>query len=293
MRLTIHHVTTYHYHPAVSTAQHIAHLLPRKSQTQQVMSSKLEISPTPENLKINLDSFGNPTHYFAISAPHEQLVITAQSEIQTQAYQGGAPDDAAWETVRDRFQYRANAPWDDAHEFVFASPYVHPHAEFLAYAQTSLTPGRSLLEGACELMTRIHTDFTYASASTQINTPALEAFHQRRGVCQDFAHILLCCLRSLGLPARYVSGYLLTQPPPGQPRLIGSDASHAWVSVYLSNGHWFDLDPTNNRCGWFSPGEDYATLAWGRDFHDVSPVRGVIYGGNNHQLDVAVTVTDE
>jgi transglutaminase-like putative cysteine protease len=147
-----------------------------------------------------------------------------------------------------------------------------------------------------ELTARMHQDFRYASASTDINTPALQALDQRRGVCQDFAHILVACLRSLGLPARYVSGYLLTEPPAGQPRLVGSDASHAWASVYLPDlaAHacqgWLDLDPTNNRTGWASPGEDYVRLAVGRDFADVSPLRGVLQGGGTHTLEVAVTV---
>ena len=146
------------------------------------------------------------------------------------------------------------------------------------------------------LMERIHSDFTYESQSTQINTPALQALEQRKGVCQDFAHIMLACLRSMGLPARYVSGYLLTQPPPGQVKLVGSDASHAWVSVYVGDlpegQRWVDLDPTNNRWGWYAPGVDYVTVATGRDFGDVSPLRGVIHGGASHTLRVGVTVTD-
>jgi transglutaminase-like putative cysteine protease len=153
------------------------------------------------------------------------------------------------------------------------------------------------LAAARDLMARIHADFTYESQSTEVNTPALEALAQRKGVCQDFAHIMIACLRAMGLAARYVSGYLLTQPPPGQPRLVGSDASHAWVAVYLPDlpgadaGHgWYDLDPTNNRDGWETPGEDYVTLATGRDFSDISPIRGVIHGGSQHTLAVAVTV---
>jgi transglutaminase-like putative cysteine protease len=156
-----------------------------------------------------------------------------------------------------------------------------------------LPPGCALIEAARDLMARIHDDFTYETFSTEVNTPALEALERRTGVCQDFAHIMIGCLRAMGLPARYVSGYLLTQPPPGQPRLIGSDASHAWVAVYLpdlpgaqdGNG-WYDLDPTNNRSGWGSPGEDYVTLALGRDYSDISPMRGVIHGGARHTLTV-------
>jgi len=156
-------------------------------------------------------------------------------------------------------------------------------------------PGASLFEAARDLMHRIHADFTYDGRSTQINTPALEALTQRKGVCQDFAHIMIACLRSMGLAARYVSGYLLTEPAPGAERLVGSDASHAWVSVLLpdlpGDARWCDFDPTNDRWGWGLPGEDYVLLAFGRDYADVSPIRGVIHGGASHQLTVAVTVT--
>jgi transglutaminase-like putative cysteine protease len=191
--------------------------------------------------------------------------------------------------------YASDKAYMAASEFVFASPHIQPHADFAAYAMPSFTKGADLALAAQDLMQRMHRDFTYASQSTEINTPALQALHQRRGVCQDFAHIFIACLRSLGLPARYVSGYLLTQPPPGKPRLIGSDASHAWASVHLLDAHgepmgWLDLDPTNNRSGLGTPGEDYVTLAWGRDYADISPMRGVIQGGNSHQLKVAVTV---
>jgi transglutaminase-like putative cysteine protease len=179
---------------------------------------------------------------------------------------------------------------------VFGSHHAPVHEAFLAYAQSSFTPGRPLVQAAQELTARMHRDLCYETASTDINTPALEALAKQRGVCQDFAHILLACLRSLGLPARYVSGYLLTQPPPGQARLVGSDASHAWASVYLPElathacQGWLDLDPTNNRTGWASPGLDYVRLAVGRDFADVSPLRGVLQGGGAHTLEVAVTV---
>jgi transglutaminase-like putative cysteine protease len=173
---------------------------------------------------------------------------------------------------------------------------------FAAFARPAFKPGLPALEAARALMERIHTELSYETHSTEVNTPALDALAQGKGVCQDFAHIMLGCLRSLGLPARYVSGYLLTRPPPGKPRLIGADASHAWASVYVPlpasaddpgaapTGAWFDFDPTNNRCGWGSPGEDYVTLAIGRDFADVSPMRGVIQSGARHTLAVAVTV---
>jgi transglutaminase-like putative cysteine protease len=196
-----------------------------------------------------------------------------------------------WEEVRERLRYRRGAAWDPAAEFVFASPHVPRHDDFLAYARPSFTRERPLLEAASELMERIHADFDYEPEATDVSTPALEALEMRRGVCQDFAHVMLACLRSLGLPARYVSGYLLTQPPPGRERLVGCDASHAWASIYLpaseGAGEWTDLDPTNCR----APAGDYVVLATGRDYSDVSPVRGVIHGGARHELNVAVTVT--
>jgi transglutaminase-like putative cysteine protease len=189
-------------------------------------------------------------------------------------------------------RYHRGSHYDPASEFVFASPYVPRDDLFAAYAQASFASGRPLLEAAQDLMHRVHADFEYATSATDVNTPALEALALRKGVCQDLAHVMIGGLRSLGLPARYVSGYMLTEPAPGQPRLVGSDASHAWVSVYLPGeddapGGWADLDPTNDR----APGEDYVTLAIGRDFSDVSPMRGVIHGGANHSLRVAVTVT--
>jgi transglutaminase-like putative cysteine protease len=197
-----------------------------------------------------------------------------------------------WEEARERMRYHRGASYDPAAEFVFASPHVPRHAEFLAYAMASFTPLRPLVEAAHDLMARIHDDFVYETEATDVSTPPLDVLRLRQGVCQDFAHVMLACLRSLGLAARYVSGYLLTEPPPGQTRLVGSDASHAWVSVYVPGdgargGKWLDLDPTNRR----APGEDYVVLATGRDYSDVSPIRGVINGGANHRLHVAVTVS--
>jgi transglutaminase-like putative cysteine protease len=235
------------------------------------------------------DVYGNARVFFALQGLHDALCVRAESLVET----GLPPRPAAslpWEQVRERFRYHAGGAFDAASDFVFASPYVPRDEAFAAYARPSFGPGMPVHLAARDLMDRIHSDFDYDTESTQVNTPALEALAQKRGVCQDFAHVMVACLRALGLPARYVSGYLLTEPPPGQPRLVGSDASHAWVSVYapdeLGRSQWVDLDPTNNR----APGEDYVTLAWGRDYSDVSPMRGVIHGGANHTLHVGVTV---
>lgn len=293
MRLRITHETVYSYRPAVETAQHMAYLTPLQTQAQQLVSRQIEVFPCPERLREALDVYGNNRCYFSLQITHRQLRVVAISEVITQP--SALPDSKLpWESVRERLRYQAGAPFDSASEFVFASPMVPRQSEFASYARLSFPPGRPLLAGALELMHRMFADFTYESQSTEVNTPALQALTQRKGVCQDFAHILIACLRSLGLAARYVSGYLLTQPAPGTVKLKGSDASHAWAAVYVPDlppGQcWVDLDPTNDRAGWTSPGEDYVTLAIGRDFSDVSPLRGVIHGGASHILKVGVTV---
>ena len=293
MRLRITHETVYDYAPAVETAQHMAYLCPRQLATQQLVSHSLQVQPTPSQISSTQDVFDNTRSFFSLQVPHTRLKVVAESEVITQAAHLPASR-IGWEQTRERFRYQAHADFDAANEFVFASPMAPRHADFAAYARPSFAAGDELLEASIDLMHRIYRDFTYESDSTQVNTPALEALAQRKGVCQDFAHILIACLRSMGLPARYVSGYLLTAPAPGTVKLKGSDASHAWGAVYLpdlpAGARWVDLDPTNDRAGWPSPGEDYVTLATGRDFSDVSPMRGVIHGGARHILRVGVTV---
>ena len=296
MQLHITHETCYDYAPDVSIAQHMAYLKPLNTDTQQVLSHTLSITPEPSQQNATLDVYGNTRSFFSLQVTHNQLHVIARSLVATQV--PPVWDNLVeWEQVRERFRYCATNRFDTAADFVFASPYVPRHADFADYARPSFSSQPTLLRAARDLMQRIHREFTYESHSTEINTPAHEALEQRTGVCQDFAHIMIACLRAYGIPARYVSGYLLTHPAPGQPRLVGSDASHAWVSVYLPDeqagavgGRWCDFDPTNNRSGWGSPGEDYVTLALGRDYADVSPLRGVIHGGHNHHLEVGVTV---
>jgi transglutaminase-like putative cysteine protease len=293
MQLQITHETRYDYLPAVETAQHVAYLQPLHTRCQRLLSHELHISPTPAQRRLSQDVFGNTRCFFSLQSPHTVLDVVARSVVST--LERGLPlSSVSWEQCRELFRYRLGGRFDPATEFVFASPFVPRHSEFTAYARPSFGPGVGVLAAARDLMQRIHADFIYQSQSTQVNTPALQALAQRKGVCQDFAHIMLACLRAMGIPARYVSGYLLTQPAPGTVRLRGSDASHAWVAVYVPDlppqDRWCDLDPTNNRCGWHSPGEDYVTLAIGRDFSDVSPMRGVIHGGASHLLTVGVTV---
>ena len=298
MRLRIVHHTHYRYAPAVVMAQHLAHLRPLTLPDQVVTAHQVTIEPEPANVSQSEDAFGNQRCFFSLQSPHQALSVLSDCEVETGAPRD-LPESPPWEDVRNHLTYRAGAPYDPASEFTFASPFV-PRSPLLAdFARPVFESGEPLLGCAGALMARIHTEMTYEGGSTGVNTPTLDALAQRKGVCQDFAHIMIGCLRSLGLPARYVSGYLLTHPPEGQPRMIGADASHAWVQVYCPNseesadqpgGVWVDFDPTNNRSGWGRPGEDYVTLAVGRDFGDVSPLRGVIQGGGSHQLTVAVTV---
>lgn len=288
MLLRIVHHTRYRYQAPVLLAQHLAHLRPLERSGQQLIGHSMTISPEPSQLEQGMDAFGNWRCFFALQSAHEALDVGADSLVRTMP-PARLPDSPAWEQVRERFRYQAGTRYQPATEFTFASPFVPLDEAFAAFARPVFTPARPLLDACKALCHKIHEELQYETASTQVNTPALQALAQGKGVCQDFAHIMTGCLRSLGLAARYVSGYLLTQPPAGQPRLIGADASHAWVSVWCEGG-WHDFDPTNDRCGSPSPGEDYVTLTIGRDFGDVSPLRGVIQGGGSHSLQVEVTV---
>lgn len=289
MQLRVTHETHYRYAPTVKGAQHMAHLRPIADARQRVVSHALTVDPVPSRQAEAADAFGNTRTFISLQAPHDELSVTARSVVDTGAPPALVPG-PAWEVACERLRYRHGSVFDPAVEFTFASPHVPRHEDFAAYARKSFEPERPVGEAARDLMQRIHREFAYESEATDVSTPALEVLKIRKGVCQDFAHVMVACLRSLGLPARYVSGYLLTQPPPGQPRLIGADASHAWVSVYVPQadgpGEWHELDPTNDR----EAGEDYVRLAAGRDYSDVSPVRGVIRGGARHKLEVAVTV---
>jgi transglutaminase-like putative cysteine protease len=298
MRLRVEHDTRYDYRPAVEIAQHTAHLQPREGCCQRVLSFDWQVLPRPDHMADGRDAFGNPQAWWSLATAHASLQVRACSLVETCAPLG-LNSTQSWEAAREHSRYRSGQPGDAQTRFVFGSHHAPLHEQFAAFARECFTPARPLQDAAVALMQKIHSDFTYASQSTDVHTPALQALQARRGVCQDFAHILIASLRSLGLAARYVSGYLLTQPPEGQERLIGADASHAWASVYVPElqdsacGGWLDLDPTNDRWGWGSPGEDYVLVAWGRDFSDVSPLRGVLQGGSSHTLHVGVSVLPE
>ncbi|WP_332765200.1 transglutaminase family protein [Pseudomonas koreensis] len=289
-RYQIFHDTCYHYDSPVSLAQQLAHLWPRECAWQRCTEQQLLISPQPTSRRDERDVFGNPLTRLAFERPHDQLQVGARLTVEVLARPAlDFHQSPAWELTRDALTYSSQplpAGVLEACRYRFQSPYVHLKRSFVEFSHSCFPPGRPLLLGVQDLMEKIFSEFTFDAEATQVATPLVEVLERRRGVCQDFAHLMLACVRSRGLAARYVSGYLLTQPPPGQPRLIGADASHAWVSVFCPVLGWVDFDPTNN----VQPALEHITLAWGRDFSDVSPLRGVILGGGNHDPQVSVTV---
>jgi transglutaminase-like putative cysteine protease len=287
MTYRVMHTTTYFYGKLVSLCHNLAHLTPRPGGRQTCRRSDLDVTPTPTLVRERVDYFGNRMTYFTVEEPHDRLTVRATSVVEVAP---AAPPDAAatpsWDSVRRLLEEDCSPEALDACQFVFDSPYVKAGPELAGYAARSFPPERPVLEAALDLMHRIHQDFRYDATATTLTTPVQEVLELRRGVCQDFAHLEIGCLRSLGLAARYVSGYLRTQPPPGQPRLVGADASHAWLSVYCPGHGWVDLDPTNDQV----PSEKYIVLAWGRDYDDVSPIKGVNLGGGRHSVTVGVDV---
>lgn len=287
IRYRVNHVTRYEYSDPVSLCQNVAHLKPREWIGQACEKSVLTVYPEPAVVTERPDYFGNPTTYFAVQEPHVELVVVVDHEIVVRPLDPPSPAiSPPWEQVRSQLQNNRLNPYLDAYQFVFDSRFAVSRAEYAQYAAVSFTPGRSILEAGLDLTRRINTEFTYDPRATTVATPVREVFANRRGVCQDFAHFQIACLRSLGLAARYVSGYLSTLPPPGKARLVGADATHAWVSLFCGDLGWVDLDPTNNQI----PGDRHVLLAWGRDYDDVSPVKGVILGGGQHRVNVAVDV---
>lgn len=289
-RLRVRHETRYEYGPPVVVAHHLAHLRPRQTPRQQVIDWQLHIDPAPDGaasaFDVGLDVFGNWRHGFSHARVHDRLSVVSSFDATVSAPEMPGPD-VPWEDVAARLRYRAGAVMPEACEFALGSPYAPRSAAFAQFAGDLFAPRRPLLQAAHALMHRIHAEFVYQADTTDVATDALRALQLRRGVCQDFAHVMIAALRSLGLAARYVSGYLLTQPPPGQPRLVGGDASHAWVAVWSPSIGWVDLDPTND----VAPACDHVTLAWGRDYGDVAPLRGVIRGGSAARPHVSVSVT--
>jgi transglutaminase-like putative cysteine protease len=263
------------------------HLLPRVVDGQTCRASRLEIDPAPDDLRERTDFFGNRAAFFAIHSDHTSLTVTTISDVSVGRRDSlGLLGAQPWEQVRDRTAAPEDNGWEPS-DFLLDSPLVAASGELADYARPSFPTGRPVLEALVDLAQRIHADFAYAPGSTSVTTTVDEVLTARKGVCQDFAHLAIGCLRSLGLAARYVSGYLETKPPPGKERLRGADVSHAWASLWVPGGGWVDIDPTNSQV----VDDRYVTAAWGRDYADIPPLKGVIFTkGREHKLDVVVDV---
>ncbi len=285
----IRHITRYAYDNPVSQCYNKAHLLPRNTPSQRCLDTRISIAPQANWLREHTDYFGNRYCYFMLNEPHSSLEIDITSRIEVTPMQ---PENAldlgcSVEEARERIALALDSTTLDAREFLLDSAMIRASDALREYAKPSFTPERSLLSATRDLTRRIFEEFTYDPEFSTIATPLKEVLEHKRGVCQDFAHLAIGCLRSLGFPARYVSGYLETLPPPGQKKLIGADASHAWFAVYSPGDGWFEFDPTNNNM----PTGQHIVTAWGRDYADVTPLQGVIFdGGGEQTLEVSVDV---
>ncbi len=288
MRFDIRHRTTFEYEHSVSVAQHVMHLMPRDYDRQQRIAFALDVDPVPSEQSAGQDYFGNWVHYMSLYEPHDKLIVETRARVDVRNHLV-LPDvsaSPAWETVAAGLDKGGQGSLE-ALQFGFASPYIVITPAIQEFALVSFAPGRPILEATADLTSRIFNEFEYKGGVSDVSTPVTDVLAMRKGVCQDFAHLEIACLRSLGLAARYVSGYLLTYPPAGQEKLIGSDASHAWLSLWLGEGLWVDFDPTNNLI----PRDEHIAIGWGRDYGDVSPINGCIIGGGAHEVTVGVDVT--
>jgi transglutaminase-like putative cysteine protease len=283
----VRHRTTYHYLSDVAYSRLIAHLVPRRTGRQRLQSIGVTLEPRPAKQFERTDFFGNVTSWYTIDEPHDTLEVLAESRVEIDpipVYAAG--ESATWESARALFAYPTDASALEALQFTFDTALTATDEDVVAFARTSFKRGRPLFEAVLELNARIYTDFRFDAEATNTRTTVKDAFKLRAGVCQDLAHVGIACVRSMGLAARYVSGYLLTHPPPGRERLIGADASHAWFSVWIPPFGWVDFDPTNNML----PSSEHITVGWGRDYGDVAPIHGIITGGGENEVDVAVDV---
>jgi transglutaminase-like putative cysteine protease len=287
MIFKITHTTTYDYADSVSLSHHLLRLRPRELPHQRCLGYEVRIEPKPAIAEPYFDYFGNAVTFVTIEGAHKTLIVKSGSEVSVTRPAAPLPAETpAWESVREFSRGRQIGQALDASEYIFDSPLIQTADDFAAYAAPSFAKGRPILDAVLNLTARIHHDFKFDPKATTLATPLEEVFKNRRGVCQDFAQLEIACLRSLGLPARYVSGYVETVPPPGKARLTGADASHAWISFYCYGLGWIEVDPTNNVI----PTTRHIGVARGRDFSDVSPIRGVILGAGEHTLKVAVDV---
>ena len=290
-RYRVTHQSVYRYSEPVTLSHQQIHLTPRPLDYQRSRSYQITISPAPTRRYDGIDPFGNPVTEIAIETAHSELDIVAQGVVEIADYK--PPDiksGPVWNAVREQFAYRAG--WKpgagvlEATQFLFESPHARIMRDLRAYASDCFEADWPLLDATRSLMRKIHRDFKYDPGATTVSTSVMKFLEQKRGVCQDYAHLMISCLRSTGLAARYVSGYVLTRPTSGRARPVGADASHAWVSVFVPDCGWVDFDPTNNVL----PSDEHITVGWGRDFSDVTPLRGVINGGGKQTLEIKVTV---
>jgi len=289
MRFRIIHTTSYIYHESIGLCHNIARLIPRSTEKQECIQTVININPEPGVLSEYEDFFGNRLIYFAIQREHKQLTVTVCSEVEKKdspTIEMDLYSHTSWEMVKDQLFELSNESIA-ARQFIPETAMTASTPEIQDYAKASFSPGRPLYDAAFDLMQRIFRDFEFKPGFTTVTIPASEIVRQRKGVCQDFAHVAIACLRSLGLPARYVSGYIETISPAGTEKLVGVDASHAWFSVFVPGLGWVDFDPTNNQI----PADQHIVIGWGRDYSDISPVRGVISSSGPHELSVAVDVS--
>ena len=290
MKYKISHRTHYQYDSPASLSHSELVLIPRNSEFQTCTHSRVSLKPDPSARSIRQDYFGNTVINICLESPHSELDILAESEVTLHPAARLVPAQTPpWEQVKEMMMRYETSKELEALEFIFPSPMVQANKEIARWTAEIFVPGIPVLRAALDLSHRIFTEFAYDPNATNTFTPLAKAFEIKRGVCQDFAHVGIACLRAMGLAARYVSGYLNTQPPPGKSKLVGADASHAWLSLYIPGFGWVDMDPTND----VMPNDQHITLAWGRDYGDVTPVRGTVLGGGSHRLQVAVDVVQQ
>jgi transglutaminase-like putative cysteine protease len=281
------HTTAYAYAGSVSVSHHVLRLAARPTPRQQCLEHTLTVEPSPALTSVHGDYFGNTAHFITVEQPHSRLVVTSRNRVALgPAFIPEPTETPSWESVSACCRVDHSGAALEAHEFIYPSPLVPDNAAFADYAAPSFAKNRPVLDAVTHLTSRIWNDFKFDATATTVATSVAQFFQQRRGVCQDFAQFQVACLRSRGLPARYVSGYLETDPPPGQPALRGVDASHAWVSFFCPGLGWIDVDPTNNCL----PSLRHITVGWGRDYSDVCPISGVLVGGESQTLRVSVDV---
>ena len=288
MKYKITHTTTYDYKSPVHVCHNLVLQTPREDGFLRSLKHKIQVSPKPDTFNHRRDFFGNQLVAFSVEQSHRQLVVTARSKISLSAKPEPLVEQIpSWQQLTQAIRQQQDPRWLEASAYLYDSPRIHRDHQFAEYAKPSFTTDRPIVEAVLDLTKRINCDFVYDPVATKVHTSPQEAFQLRRGVCQDFAHVQIACLRSLGVPVRYVSGYLRTMPPPGKPRMVGADQSHAWLSAYCGGQvGWIEFDPTN-KC---ICSLNHIPVAWGRDYDDVAPLRGVFLGGGQHTIKVSVDV---